>query len=40
LVETQFVGGPARPQLKEPAQLDDWRRDDSAASAESLCEWE
>jgi hypothetical protein len=27
-------------QLKEPAQLDGWLRDGSAAYAESLCEWE
>jgi hypothetical protein len=27
-------------QLKEPAQLDDWLRDGSAAYVESLCDWE
>ena len=27
-------------QLKEPAQLDGWLRDGSAAYTESLCEWE
>jgi hypothetical protein len=27
-------------QLKEPAQLDGWLRDGSAAYAESLCDWE
>jgi hypothetical protein len=27
-------------QLKEPAQLDGWLRDGSAAYVESLCEWE
>ncbi|MDQ3699526.1 MAG: UTP--glucose-1-phosphate uridylyltransferase, partial [Chloroflexota bacterium] len=27
-------------QLKEPAQLDDWLRDGSAAHVESLCDWE
>ena len=26
-------------QLKEPAQLDGWLRDGSAAYVESLCEW-
>ena len=27
-------------QLKEPAQLDDWLRDGSAAQVEHLCDWE
>jgi hypothetical protein len=27
-------------QLKEPAQLDGWLRDGSAAYVDSLCEWE
>ncbi len=27
-------------QLKEPAQLDDWLRDGSAAYVESLCAWD
>ena len=27
-------------QLKEPAQLDDWLRDGSAAEVERLCDWE
>ena len=27
-------------QLKDPAQLDGWLRDGSAAHVESLCEWE
>jgi len=27
-------------QLKDPAQLDGWLRDGSAAYVESLCEWE
>ena len=27
-------------QLKEPAQLDGWLRDGSAAFVESLCDWE
>jgi hypothetical protein len=27
-------------QLKEPAQLDGWLRDGSAAWAEGLCDWE
>ena len=27
-------------QLKEPAQLDGWLRDGSAASVDSLCEWQ
>jgi hypothetical protein len=26
-------------QLKDPAQLDGWLRDGSAAHVESLCEW-
>jgi hypothetical protein len=26
--------------LKEPAQLDGWLRDGSAAYVDSLCEWE
>ena len=40
-VETRYVAVPrARgQQLKEPAQLDDWLRDGSAAFVESLCEW-
>ena len=27
-------------QLKEPAQLDGWLRDGSAAYVDSICEWE
>ncbi len=33
----RLVGGQ---QLKEPAQLDGWLRDGSAAYLEALCEWE
>jgi hypothetical protein len=37
----RFVAVPRRrgQQLKEPAQLDGWLRDGSAAFVESLCEW-
>jgi hypothetical protein len=37
----RFVAVPRRrgQQLKEPAQLDGWRRDGSAAFVESLCDW-
>ena len=41
-VLTRYVAVP-RPrgqQLKEPAQLDDWQRDGSAAYVEALCAWE
>ncbi len=36
-----FVAVPRKrgQQLKEPAQLDGWLRDGSAAHTESLCEW-
>jgi hypothetical protein len=39
---TRFVAVPRKrgQQLKEPAQLDGWLRDGSAAYVESLCEWE
>src|SRR5206468_2125232 len=33
------VPRPRGQQLKEPAQLDGWLRDGSAAYVESLCEW-
>ena len=33
------VGRMRGQQLKEPAQLDAWLRDGSAAYTESLCEW-
>jgi hypothetical protein len=38
----RFVAVPRKrgQQLKEPAQLDGWLRDGSAAFVESLCEWE
>jgi hypothetical protein len=38
----RFVAVPRRrgQQLKEPAQLDGWLRDGSAAFVESLCEWD
>ncbi len=41
-VDCRYVAVPrARgQQLKEPAQLDDWLRDGSAAYVESLCDWE
>jgi hypothetical protein len=41
-VDTRYVAVPrARgQQLKEPAQLDDWQRDGSAAHVESLCAWD
>ena len=41
-VDCRFVVVPrARgQQLKEPAQLDGWLRDGSAAYVESLCDWE
>ena len=37
----RFVAVPRRrgQQLKEPAQLDGWQRDGSAAFVESLCDW-
>jgi len=37
----RFVAVPRRrgQQLKEPAQLDGWLRDGSAAFVESLCDW-
>ena len=41
-VDCRYVAVPRRrgQQLKEPAQLDDWLRDGSAASVEALCEWD
>jgi hypothetical protein len=38
----RFVAVPRQrgQQLKEPAQLDGWLRDGSAAFVESLCDWE
>jgi hypothetical protein len=40
-VDCRFVAVPRErgQQLKEPAQLDGWLRDGSAAYVESLCEW-
>jgi len=40
-VQTHFVVVPRMrgQQLKEPAQLDGWLRDGSAAYVESICEW-
>ena len=37
----RFVAVPRQrgQQLKEPAQLDGWLRDGSAAFVESLCDW-
>jgi hypothetical protein len=34
------VPRPRDQQLKDPAQLDGWLRDGSAASVEALCAWE
>jgi hypothetical protein len=41
-LEARFILAPRLrgQQLKEPAQLDGWLRDGSAACVESLCEWE
>lgn len=41
-IDCRFVAVPRvrGQQLKEPAQLDGWLRDGSAAYVESLCEWE
>ncbi len=41
-IETRYLAVPRLrgQQLKEPAQLDGWLRDGSAAFLESLCEWE
>jgi hypothetical protein len=41
-ITSRFVVVPRRrgQQLKDPAQLDGWLRDGSAAHVESLCEWE
>jgi hypothetical protein len=38
----RFIAVPRRrgQQLKEPAQLDAWLRDGSAAYTDSLCAWE
>lgn len=40
-LDRRFVAVPRMrgQQLKEPAQLDGWLRDGSAAFTESLCEW-
>ncbi len=40
-LDCRFVAVPRKrgQQLKEPAQLDGWLRDGSAAHVESLCEW-
>jgi len=41
-IDTRFALVPRHrgQQLKDPAQLDSWMRDGSAAHVESLCEWE
>jgi hypothetical protein len=41
-IETRYINVPRLrgQQLKDPAQLDGWLRDGSAAYLESLCEWE
>lgn len=41
-IETRYIAVPRLrgQQLKDPAQLDGWLRDGSAAYLESLCEWE
>jgi len=41
-IDTQYLAVPRLrgQQLKDPAQLDGWLRDGSAAFLESLCEWE
>jgi hypothetical protein len=41
-IETRYIAVPRLrgQQLKDPAQLDGWLRDGSAAFLESLCEWE
>ena len=41
-VDCRFVVVPrvSGQQLKEPAQLDGWLRDGSAADVERLCDWE
>ena len=41
-IETRYVAVPRvrGQQLKEPAQLDGWLRDGSAAYVETLCDWE
>jgi hypothetical protein len=41
-IETRYISVPRLrgQQLKDPAQLDGWLRDGSAAYLESLCEWE
>jgi hypothetical protein len=40
-VRVRFLEVPRRrgQQLKDPAQLDGWSRDGSAAHVESLCDW-
>ena len=40
-ISTCFAAVPRRrgQQLKDPAQLDGWLRDGSAAQVEQLCEW-
>jgi hypothetical protein len=41
-IKSRFVVVPRQrgQQLKEPAQLDGWLRDGSAAYVDSICEWE